>query len=55
MLVGICGTDGSLLDLLQPLPGEYWAHLEPYLMSLLEDMRRVHAEAGYTPQEAQPV
>lgn len=55
VLLGICGTDGSLLDVLRPLPGEWWVPLETVLRPLLQDMRDVFLQAGFTPQEARPV
>ena len=55
VVLGICGTDGSLLDLLHPLPGEWWTHLEKVLKPLIEDIKEAFTEAGYTTHEARPV
>ena len=55
VILGICGTDGSLLDLLHPLQGEWWTHLEKVLRPLIKDTRKAFTEAGYTTHEARPV
>ena len=55
VLLGFCGTDGSLLDLLHPLPGEWWGPISAVLKSLLQDIQGTFVRAGYTAQEARPV
>ena len=55
VLLGFCGTDGSLLDLLSPLSGEWWDPISPVLKHLLQDIQDTFMQAGYTAQEARPV
>ena len=55
VLLGFCGTDGSLLDLLHPLPGEWWGLISAVLKPLLQDIQDTFVHAGYTAQEARPV
>ncbi|CAE7887976.1 unnamed protein product, partial [Symbiodinium necroappetens] len=55
VLLGLCGTDGSLLDLLSPLKGEWWEPISSVLKPLLQDIRATFLQQGYTAQEARPV
>ena len=55
VLLGFCGTDGSLLDLLSPLSGEWWDPISTVLKPLLQDIQDTFMQAGYTAQEARPV
>ena len=52
VVLGFCGTDGSLLDLLTPSVGEWWEPIKTVLLPLLQDIRATFLNAGFTAQEA---
>ena len=55
VVVAVCGTDGSLIDVPSPLPTEGWPHLRKMLEPLLRDIQTVRLECGYGMEGSMPV
>ena len=54
-LLGICGTDGALLEPVSPIRAEVASEITPILKRLLEDCFRTRLGAGLSMSEACPV
>ena len=53
-MLAFCGTGGSLIDVPSPLPTEGWSHVRSGLEPLLELIKEVRMEAGYSALESMP-
>jgi len=55
VVLGFCGTDGSLVDVPVPVHAETWTYVKQILPPLLQDMRDVRLDLCFSLQASQPV